>query len=96
LLTYPGLSFELIEETKGKNFTVISFEVTSVKYDVSGIKIGDMQIAVTRRFGTRSSEDSIKGEKIWMYEMSDKNPGSSNFYFRGGKIVKIQAGYEMC
>src|SRR5689334_11316825 len=28
ILTYPGLSFELIEDQQKKNFTVITFEVT--------------------------------------------------------------------
>jgi hypothetical protein len=95
LLTYQGLTFELIEDTK-KNFTVISFEVTGAKYDVSGVKLGDTQIAVNRRFGKRSSEETISGSKVWYYEMAADNPGSSNFYFRNGKISKIQTGYEMC
>jgi hypothetical protein len=75
---------------------VSSFEVTSAKYDVSGVKIGDTQVAVKRRFGTRSSEETLSGQKAWYYEMAENNPGSSNFYFRGGKVSKIQAGYEMC
>ena len=95
ILTYPGLSFELIEGQKN-NFSVITFEVTSAKYDVSGVKVGDTQVAVNRRFGKRTMEDTVSGQKVWYYEMSSDNPGSSNFYFRGGKITKIQAGYEMC
>lgn len=95
ILTYPGLTFELIENDN-KNFTVISFEVTSAKYDVSGVRIGDTQLAVSRRFGKRSMEDTVSGQKTWLYEMTPELPGNSNFFFRAGKITKIQSGYEMC
>ncbi|HTK38986.1 MAG TPA: hypothetical protein VL325_10875, partial [Pyrinomonadaceae bacterium] len=53
ILTYPGLTFELIENDN-KSFTVISFEVTSANYDVSGVKVGDTQLAVSRHFGKRT------------------------------------------
>ena len=95
ILTYPGLTFELIENDN-KNFTVVSFEVTSAKYDVSGVKVGETPLAVSRRFGKRTMEDTIDGQKVWYYEMTPDMPGNSNFYFRGGKITKIQSGYEMC
>ena len=95
ILTYSGLTFELIENDN-KSFTVISFEVTSAKYDVSGVKIGDTQLAVSRRFGKRSTEDTVSGQKTWLYEMTPNLPGSSNFFFRAGKVTKIQSGYEMC
>lgn len=92
---YAGLSFDLTD-SDGKNFTVFSIEVTSARWNVSGAKIGDTQAAVKKRFGTRSSEETIAGNRVWFYEMAEENPGSSNFYFRGGKVVKILTGYEMC
>jgi len=95
ILNYPGLMFELIEN-EGKNFTVISFEATSAKYDVSGVKVGDTQVAVSRRFGKRTMEDTVSGQKVWYYEMTPDLPGNSNFFFRAGKITKIQSAYEMC
>ena len=95
ILTYPGLTFELIENDN-KNFTVVSFEVTSAKYDVSGVKVGETLLAVSRRFGKRTMEDTIDGQKVWYYEMTPNLPGNSNFYFRAGKITKIQSAYEMC
>jgi len=64
ILTYPGLTFELIEGQKN-NFTVITFEVTSAKYDVSGIKVA------TRR--SRSTGVSASGQ--WKPLSQAKRPG---------------------
>jgi hypothetical protein len=94
-MKYPGLSFDLTD-SDGKNFTVAWIEVTSPKWDVSGVKIGDTQAAVKNRFGTRSSEETISGSRVWYFQMPDENPGSSNFYFKAGKVVKIQSGWELC
>lgn len=94
-LTYPGLKIEL--DDAGGGFTVFSFEVTSAKYDVSGVKIGAAADAIQKRFGTkRRTVEKSKTGATWYYEMSDESPGTSNFHFRGGKLVKIESTYTMC
>jgi hypothetical protein len=92
-LKYPGMLIELDEHSR--TFHVYSFEITSPKYDVWGVKIGDAQATVQNRFGTRKRTVENPGPR-WFYDMTDESPGSTNFYFRSGKLVKIQATYMMC
>jgi hypothetical protein len=92
---YPGLKFELAESDG--TFTVYSFEVTSPKYDVSGVKVGDPIAKVQKRFG--NVRRTVEKEKLgprWFYDMTDENPGGTNFYFRGGKVYSISTTYMMC
>jgi len=95
-LTYPGLKVELVEGERNA-FTVFAFEVTSTKWSFSGIKIGEPAEQIQRRFGT--SGRTVEREKTgqtWFYEMTDESPGGTNFYFRNGKLIKVNTGYEMC
>lgn len=93
---YPGLKIEMAEgETKG-DFHIFSFEITSAKWDVSGIKIGDPLVKVQKLFGTRGRRVENKPTLGWFYDMTDESPGSSNFLFRAGKVYKISTTYEMC
>jgi hypothetical protein len=96
-LTYPGLKVELIEGDRRNDFTVFSFDVTSAKWDVSGVKIGDTPATIERLFGKtgRTIEKERTGPR-WFYEMTDEAPGGTNFYFRNGKVVEISSTYEMC
>jgi hypothetical protein len=92
-LKYPGMTIELDEQSRV--FHVFSFEITSAKYDVSGVKIGDDVGVVQTRFGTKKRTVENPGPR-WFYDMTDESPGSTNFYFRSGKLVKIQTTYMMC
>ena len=95
-LYYPGLKFELVENERNV-FEMFSFEVTSQKWELAGPKIGDSTAAIQKLFGTGSrSIDKVGPDTVWFYTMTDESPGSTNFYFRGGKLVKIITGYEMC
>lgn len=95
-LTYPGLKVELVEGERHA-FTVFGFEVTSARWDVSGVKIGDSSTTIQRRFGTTGRTiDKDSNGSTWFYEMTDENPGGSNFYFRNGKLIKVNTGFEMC
>jgi hypothetical protein len=93
MLTYPGMTVELDEQNG--SFHVYAFEITSPKYDVSGVKIGDAPATVQRRFGTTKRTVENPGPR-WFYDMTDEAPGGTNFYFRRGKLVRIQATYMMC
>lgn len=57
VLKYPGLALSLWSDVEGKKFSVGYFEVTSAKWNVSGIKVGDSSAAVRKRFGRRDSQE---------------------------------------
>jgi len=92
---YPGLSFDMAESDG--TFTVYGFEVTSPKYNVSGVKVGTPTTAVQKRFGNvRRTVEKEKYGPRWFYDMTEKNPGGTNFYFRNGKVFSISSTYMMC
>lgn len=96
--TYPGASFSFMDEGK-KTFKVMSFEVTSTKYSVSGIKIGDSQLTVRRVLGTKfkSGAGDVAGTTEWTYEISDQEgPGWTTVTFKKGKVVSIGSSYTVC
>jgi hypothetical protein len=97
-LNYPGLKLQLWDDPENpKKFTVGFFEVTSAKWNASGSRVGDASAAVKKTFGTASSKDSDGGRSVWYYEMNEEDgPGTSNFEFRGGKVVKITTAWLMC
>ena len=89
-LFYPGLKLELADGE------VFAFEITSGSWNVSGVKIGDTSTQVQKLFGTRGRRVEKKPTLAWYYDMSDDSPGSSNFFFRAGKVYKISSTFEMC
>lgn len=95
-ITYPGLKLELDNAGTGE-YTLHTIEVASGDWDLSGVKLGDTMASVQKRFGTRGRHVEKHGREIyWLYEMSEENPGSSNFFFRDGKLFKIQSVYQLC
>ncbi len=97
-LRYPGLKFLLWDDSGNpRKFTVGQLEVTSAKWDVSGAKVGQASSAVRNLFGTRSAEEKESGLTVWFYFMDENiSPGSTNFHFRKGRIVKIVSLWQMC
>jgi len=97
-LRYPGLKFMLWDDPDDpKKFTVGEFEVTSKKWDVSGARVGQANSAVKKLFGTRSGEEKQSGMPVWFYYMDENiSPGSTNFYFRNGTLVKVVSLWQMC
>jgi hypothetical protein len=98
---YDGVSFHFMNgvSKKGKVFEMVSFTVTSPKYVVSGVKIGDSAAAVRRIFGKKFStdKDPDTGETIWLYSMSDREgPGTTVFRFKNGKLSAISSDYLVC
>ena len=89
-LFYPGLKLELADGE------VFAFEVTSGNWNISGAKIGDTPTQVQKLFGTRGRTVEKTPALVWYYAMNEDAPGSSNFFFRAGKIYKISSTFEMC
>lgn len=82
-----------------KTFEVRSFEITSPKYSVSGIKVGDTEHNVRRRLGTNftRTDDPETGADIWSYEFpASGDPGLTTIYISRGKVVKIASSQMVC
>lgn len=100
LIEYAGASFYLMDgdSKDGKTFELKSFEVTSPKYTVSGLRVGDTELAVRRRLGTKFSKQMREdASTVWSYEFSGPDsPGFTNISFKKGKIVGISVAYMVC
>ena len=82
-----------------KTFEVKSFEITSAKYSVSGIKVGDTEHNVRRHLGTKftKTDDPETGTDIWTYDFPESgNPGSTSIYISRGKVTKITSAHRVC
>lgn len=98
---YAGASFSFMDGDSAdrKTFKVVSFEVTSPNYSVSGIKVGDSQLTVRRVLGSKftSSAGDVAGTTDWTYEISDEEgPGWTTVTFKKGKVVSISSSYTVC
>lgn len=98
---YDGASFWFMDgdSKDGKTFEVKAFEVTSPKYIVSGIKVGDTELNVRRRLGTKftGSKDDETGADVWTYEFPESgDPGSTSIYISRGKVTKITSAHMVC
>jgi hypothetical protein len=98
---YAGLELGLMDAASkdGKTFELVSFNVTSSKYTVSGLKVGDTEAAVRAKLGKKFTvdKDAAKGETYWIYEMSDRDgPGQTTISFKNGKVNGISSALMMC
>jgi hypothetical protein len=83
----------------GKTFQLVSFAITSPRWVVSGIKIGDSTADVKRKFGSKyaASTDPDSGNPMWSYDMVDPDgPGNTNVVFRNGKVIEISSAFMVC
>ena len=98
---YAGLSLGFIDSISrnGKVLEVMSFDVSSPKFTVSGVKVGDSEAVVKRIFGRRFTveTDAAKGEKKWYYEIGEaEGPGMTTITFKKGRVVNIGSSYTVC
>ncbi len=98
---YDGASFYLMDgDSKGgKTFEVKSFSVTSPKHVVSGIKVGDTELSVRRRLGTKFEKhrDDVTGDDYWLYMFPDSGaPGSTSIHISRGRVTKISSAQQVC
>ena len=98
---YAGAHFWFLDGSGNdrKTFSVVSFDVTSPKYSVSGIKVGDSQLTVRRILGSKftSETNDEEGTTRWVYGIGDEDgPGWTNIKFRKGKVVSISSSYTVC
>lgn len=98
---YDGASFYLMDgdSRDGKTFEVRAFDVTSPKYVVSGIKVGDTELNVRRRLGTKfeKRKDDVTGDEYWLYMFDDSgSPGSTSIHITRGRVTKISSAQQVC
>lgn len=98
---YQGLSFTFMDgdSRDRKTFEVIGFEISSPKWTASGVRVGDTEAMVKRKFGKkfRAEPDPDTGGTTWTYEMGENDdPGWTTFTFKGGKVVSFGSGYMVC
>ena len=95
-LRYQGVELELSGDLKGRNFYVISMEVTSPKFLIApGVKIGITEEETRSKLGAPFQERTEAGFRILNY-VTKGNDGTAGLYFRDGRLVKIDWGYTMC
>lgn len=91
-LTYDGLIVEVISSEQDKGYTVTHMELTSSKYEIApGLHIGDPVSRVRELYGEPVNED---GESISY--VTKGNEGWVGFYFRDGKIVRVEMTETLC
>ncbi len=95
-LHYPGLRIELQGTLAGRNYEVVSLEVTSPRWAVApGIRVGMDERAVRARLGM-PVEEFAKGGMRRLYYVTKGNLGGVALDFRAGRLVKIDWGHTLC
>jgi hypothetical protein len=100
-VSWAGASFWFMDgdSRDRKTFQLVGFEVTSPKYTVSGIKVGDTELNVRRRLGTKfeTQKDEETGADIWIYMFPESgDPGSTSIHISRGKVTKISSAHMVC
>ena len=99
---YDGLELYFMDgDSKGgKTFEVKSFVVTSRRWRVSGLSVGDTAATVRAKFGrkyTSEKDPEARGDSVWSYEMPETDgPGTTTVVFRKGKVIEIATSYQVC
>ena len=92
-LRYSGLTVNLDPDADEQNFIVVFVEATSLKWEVSGIKVGASLEDVRAKFGKSSELRKESGLETIGYFVTD---GYANFYFRKNKLAKITWELNLC
>ena len=95
-LSYEGTVIELRGDLRGRNFKVVSMEVTSPELLIApGIKIGMNEKEVRSKLGVPFQERSESGFHILNYATKG-NDGGAGFHFVGGRLLKVEWQYTLC
>ena len=94
IVRYADLAFTFNSDENGKNFKLILTEITSSKWEVAPtIRIGATIDDVRARFGQSRPLTKKSGLEVISYLVSF---GDANFYFRNGKLVKVDWNELLC
>lgn len=95
---FEGAVFGLAngDSKDGKTFEVVSFDITSPKYVVSGIRVGDDQKTVLAKLGRKYEvEKDPEGATVWWYKFKAV-AGSTSISFKNGKVIAIGSAWQIC
>ena len=95
-LRYQGAEIELMGDLRGRDFMVISMEVTSSNFLIApGVKIGMTEEETRSKIGAALQERTESGVRILNY-ITKGNEGGAGLHFRDGRLIKVDWGYTMC
>ena len=95
-LKYNGALIVLMGDLRGRNFEVVSMEVTSPQLHISpGIKIGITEREARSKLGSPWQERNESGSHILNY-VTKGNEGGAALHFVSGRLAKVQWNYTLC
>ena len=94
---YKGVVIELVGDPRGRDFKVVSFEITSPQLLMTpGIKLGMSELDARSKIGGEPWQvQNDSGFQILNY-VTKGNDGGVSLYFRNDRLVKIQWAYTAC
>ena len=96
VLRYNGAVIELHGDLRGRNFAVVSIEITSPKFLVApGIRIGMTEQEARSKLGAPLQVATASGFRN-LYYVTKGNDGGGRLYIRDGRLVKIYWQYTLC
>ncbi|HKP69567.1 MAG TPA: hypothetical protein VJV05_09805, partial [Pyrinomonadaceae bacterium] len=94
-LNYPGLEAVLIGDGSAQGFEIVAMTITSKKWNASGVRIGDSQANVEKRFGKPNATHAAGDVTTIEYATLD-NLGLVKFEFTKGKLTKMLMAETLC
>lgn len=101
-LHYSGLTFGLSSDDEGRNYSVISVDVSSPKWmEESLFKLGadakDVETAFDEPnlFNQPNSKETDKGQTIFYYTLR-RHEGGAKLYFQNNKLTRISWTLDFC
>lgn len=95
-LRYPGLALVLLSDDKGRNYSVISVDVTSSQWMTdSAIKIGADIKEVEATFDQPNLKEAEKGQTFFYYSLR-RHEGGAKIFFQNDKLARISWSLNFC
>ena len=89
-LYYPGLKVELYGTLTGRNFRVVSIEITSSDWETArGMRVGMEETAVREQLGKPGIDYADSGGRALIYKLKD-DPAVVALIIKGGRSVSIE------
>ena len=92
---YTGLQVVLLGDGNAQGFEIVEMDITSKKWNVSGVRIGDSPASVDKRFGKPNSVEQESGQMTYRYVTPD-NLGNVIFEFSNGKLSRMRMAETLC
>ena len=95
-LKYKGAVVELHGDLRGRDFKVVSMEITSPRFVIlPGIKIGMNEQEAVSKLGKQVEGSNELGLRMLTY-VTKGNDGGAVLSFRDGRLVKVRWTYTLC